>query len=105
MTPETPLTSTVIPQSYPVIRLSDEEVENPMLVIEDFFSFGHLPEIRHMLWQWYKCTVTGTFPRDLQRSERKEITHLFEHLEKLVEAAHLLNHRRLLKKWQSRDAA
>jgi len=100
MTSETAQSDTFIPQNYPTFRLSEEEIENPFLVLEDFFSFGHLPDVRQMMWEWYKSTVTGTFPRDLDRRERKEITHLFEYLERLVEATHLINRTRLIEEWK-----
>ena len=92
-----------IPQNYPLFKLSEEEVADPSLVIEDFFSFAHLPEIRQMLWEWFKTTVTGSFPKDLYRNKRQEIVLLYEHLEKLVEAAHLLNHQRLVNKYDNHD--
>jgi hypothetical protein len=57
-------------------QLSPEETENPWLVIHDLFSYDHLPGIRDMLWQWLKATVTGSYHK---------------HLEKLVEAVHLLH--------------
>lgn len=102
MPPENASLDNFIPHDYPTFKLSDEEIEDPFLTIEDFFSFGHLPDIRQMMWEWYKSTVTGTFPRDLERRERKEITHLFEYLERLIEATHLLNQRRLMEEWKNR---
>jgi len=103
MTSETAIVETFIPQAYPLFKLSDEEAQDPLQVIEDFFSFVHLPEIRQMLCNWFKSTVTGTFPRDPDRTGRKEIVLLYEHLEKLVEAAHLLNHQRLVNKYDNHD--
>lgn len=100
MTTEAAQIETLIPQDYPTLKLTDEEIEDPYLAIEDFFLFAHLPELRLMMWEWFKTTVTGTFPRDLERRERKEIAHLYEYLEKLIEATHLLNQRRLINKYK-----
>jgi hypothetical protein len=69
--------------------------EDPMLVIQDFFDYAHLPEARQQLWEMLKTIVTGNFPRTLNRRERTDLVYFYEQLEKLVEAAHLLyqNHR------------
>jgi len=79
---------------YPTHKLTEEEIADPLLVLQDFFSFGHLPDVRQMLWDWLRATVTGTFPKELDRRERNEILYLYEYLERLIEAAHLINEQR-----------
>jgi hypothetical protein len=79
--------------NYPTFYLSDEEVIDPFSVFKDFFSFAHLPEVREMLWLSLKTTVTGSFPQGeaLNPRDRLYIILLYEQLQRLVEAVHLLN--------------
>lgn len=72
-------------------HLSREEMEQPMQVIHDFFSYGHLPEIRDQLWELLKTTITGNYCKTLSRRERSDILYFYERLEKLVEAIHLVS--------------
>lgn len=70
--------------------LSPEEMDNPYLVIEEFFDFADVSEIRTLLWEWLKTTVTGAYPKHLSRTERATLLDLYEKMEKLVEAAYIL---------------
>ena len=86
-------TEQLLLHNYPVFYLNEREIADPFLVIRDLFSHGHLPEMRDMLWQLFKATITGSFPEGeaLLRKERVEMVVLFELLLRLFEAAHLLN--------------
>lgn len=83
--------------NYPVFYLRKEEINDPLLTIKEFFSFAHLPEVREMLWLSHKTNVTGSFPHDeaLNPRERIHIVLLYEHLLRLIEAAYLINERKL----------
>jgi hypothetical protein len=83
---------------YPIFYLSEEEVADPLSVITSFFSFAHLPEVKEMLWLSLKTNVTGSFPHGdtLNPRDRYDIVLLYEQLTRLVEAAHLLNEKRIL---------
>lgn len=70
--------------------LSSQETENPSLVFDELFDFAHLPEIRDMLWVWLKATVCGSFHRTLSRTEKENLLALYEKMQKLVEAAYLV---------------
>jgi hypothetical protein len=72
-------------------KLNAEQIADPMLVINEFFNVGHLPQIREMLWELLKTTVTGNYCTVLTRKERANLLYFFEQLEKLVEANHLLH--------------
>lgn len=74
----------------PIRALSKEETKKPMLVIEELFDFADLEDVREMLWTWLKVTVTGTYHKELSASERSAILSLYEKMEKLVEAAHVM---------------
>ncbi len=71
-------------------QLSKQEVDNPYLVIEELFDFAHLPDVREMLWDWLKTTVTGSFHKTLSSADRHVMIALYEKMEKLTEAAHIL---------------
>src|SRR6266700_1879790 len=83
--------------NYPTHQLTDTEINDPYLVIEDFFSFAYLPDVRVMLCQSFKATITGNYPKELDRLERNDVVCLYEYMQKLVEASHLINEKRKLK--------
>lgn len=70
--------------------LTKEEMENPNLVLEELFDFAHLPEIRNLLWEWLKTTVTGDFNESLDPREKSAILFLYEKMQKLIEASYLI---------------
>jgi hypothetical protein len=76
---------------FPICKLSPEEINNPYLVLNDFFSIGHLPEVREKLWEFFKVTITGSYPERLDTIEKIHLVCLYEYLEKLVEAVYLIN--------------
>jgi len=76
---------------FPTCKLTLSETENPYLVIEELFDFARLPELRQMLWDSFKANVTGSFPRKLHSHERMDIVSLYEYMEKLLEATHIIN--------------
>ncbi len=84
------------PKNAPVLhRLTTAETKDPMLVIDELFDFADLPDVRELMWTWLKVTVTGTYHKELSASERSAILTLYEKLEKLVEASHVMaNHNR-----------
>jgi hypothetical protein len=63
-------------------------------VIDELFDFADLHDVRALLWSWLKTTVTGTYHKDLSATERSAIITLYEKLEKLVEAAHVMHESR-----------
>ena len=87
-------TNTVVLQNYPTHKLTGEEINDPYLVIDDLFQFGHLPDRREMLWNSFKSNITGTYHKELTRKERNEIVYLHEYMERLVEATHIINESR-----------
>ncbi|MFZ6024835.1 MAG: hypothetical protein ACOYVG_10345 [Bacteroidota bacterium] len=71
--------------------LNKDEISNPQLVIAELFDFAHLPELKQLLWEWLKATVSGSYNKTLSKRERASILLLYEHMEKLIEANHLLH--------------
>lgn len=71
--------------------LTKEEVTDPTLVLNEIFDFAHLPEWRTLLWEWLKITVSGTYNNESAETDRNSILFLYEKLQKLIEAAHLIH--------------
>lgn len=74
--------------------LSDEERKNPYSVIDKLFDFAHLPQIREMLWDWFKVTVTGEFSARSWDS-KADLVYFFEKVQLLIEAVYLIHESRL----------
>lgn len=72
-------------------QLTPEEVQQPARVLHELFDYAHLPELRAVLWEWLKCTVTGGFVENMDLQQRNSILFLYEHMQKLIEAAHLIH--------------
>lgn len=73
-------------------KLEEEEIKNPYLVLYRFFDYANINSQREHLWEWLKITVSGTFSSELlSRGNRYDMIYFYEHLEKLIEAAHLIN--------------
>lgn len=71
-------------------KLGNEEIADPYKVIHSLFDFAHLPQIREMLWDFLKITVSGTW-HALSTSDRADMLYFFEKLEKVVEASHIIH--------------
>ncbi len=77
---------------YPVwhdkpFRLTVNEITNPMQVLEDFFFFYPLPEVRKLLWGWLSDALHNS------EVNAGAVITLFENLDRLIEAVHLINQR------------
>lgn len=84
-------------QDYPAAeleprKLSKEEIANPYEVIGELFSYGNLPQLREALWEWLKLTVSGSYHHESRR-DRANMLHLYEKMEKLIEAVHIIHQR------------
>jgi hypothetical protein len=75
----------------PLYTLSPAETKTPLLVVEELFDFADLDDVRELLWSWLKATITGTYHKELSATERSAILTLYEKLEKLVEASHVMH--------------
>jgi hypothetical protein len=70
--------------------LSPEEHADPSRVISELFLDLGLPIVKQYMWEGLKATVSGTF-HHLSKRERELYLILYEHLERLVEAAHIIH--------------
>lgn len=83
--------------------LSEEEITDPYLVIHEIFDFADLADIRELLWDWLKTTVTGDYHKQLTATERSTILTMYEKMEKLIEAAYLLQEKSITKNIRTRN--
>jgi HEPN domain-containing protein len=71
--------------------LTEEEIADPMMVVNEVFDYAHLPDLRNTLWEWLKTTISGNFNKSsLHFRDRESLIAFYEMMEKLLEAAHLL---------------
>ena len=72
-------------------KLSEEEIRNPQLVIDRFFDYAGLENLREYLWDWFKLTISGTFNTQLiDKHRRYDMIIFYEHIERIIEAAHII---------------
>ena len=74
-------------------KLTEEENKNPLLAIEGFFDYAHLPQIREMFWELLKTLVTGNYSK-LSPNEQADLFYFLEQLEKLIEASYLIRQKK-----------
>lgn len=77
------------------IHLSDEEMQEPMLVIERFFGDYRLHECRHHLWTMVETCLTTDNDGFSDAEERGNLLLHYRDLERLLEAAALLMSKRV----------
>lgn len=71
--------------------LTDKEIAEPMIVVNEVFDYAHLPDLRNTLWEWLKTTVSGNFnKKSLHYKDRESLLAFYEKIQKLLEASHLL---------------
>jgi len=72
-------------------KLTSHQTENPCLVFYELFDYASLPMLKEHLWQWLKLTVTGGYTKKyFHYNDRDNILTLYEHLERLLEASHII---------------
>ena len=72
-------------------KLNKKEVRNPQLVIDEFFDYARITQVRDLLWSWLESTITGDFPKGLTIRERGRIIAFYNHVEKLIEGVHVIH--------------
>jgi hypothetical protein len=76
-------------------KLSIDEIEHPEKVIEEFFQFAHLPQVRWYMWESLKTLVAGNYIH-LKSKERSNLIYFHEQIEKLVEVVHVMHEKQRL---------
>jgi hypothetical protein len=62
--------------------LTDEEIADPMKVVDEIFDYAHLPDLRHTLWEWLKTTISGNFNKSsLHFRDRESLIAFYEKMQ------------------------
>ena len=72
-------------------KLRNKQTIDPMLVIYELFDFAKPEQVKEILWNWLKSTVTSNFSEELSTEEKTAILLLYEKFVKLIESAAILN--------------
>jgi hypothetical protein len=72
------------------LRLTEEERNNPLLVIKDFFECYHLNDVRDLFWKWLVEVLSSSGSISSEALERGNHIFFYEKLEALIEACYLL---------------
>jgi len=72
------------------LRLTSEQIENPNLVLTDFFQCYHLHDVRELMWQWLTAAVSIPGSHADDGHERNNYMFFYEKMESLVEAAWIM---------------
>lgn len=73
-------------------HLEEDEIQDPFLVIYRFFDYAGIASQREHLWEWLKTMVSGTYSTPLfSKGRRYDMLYFYEHIERLIEAAHLIH--------------
>lgn len=72
------------------MQFNTEAAESPYETIRELFSYSNLPGLRDILWGWLKVTVSGIH-HEQTVIQRSDLVFLYEKMEELVEAAHVIN--------------
>jgi len=72
------------------LRLTEEQLNNPISVFNDFFQAYHLNETREVLWEWLLAIISSAGSISSDPLERSNHIYFYEKLEEIIEAAFLL---------------
>ena len=73
------------------LLLTPAQIENPNLILTDFFQCYHLQDVREIMWQWVTEVVSDPNSHSNDHLERKNNLFFYEKIEALVEAAWIMN--------------
>jgi len=72
------------------LRLTEEQLNNPFLGLDDFFECYHLNETRELLWQWFSAVISSPGSISSEPLERSNHIYFYERIEELIEAAFVI---------------
>ncbi len=72
------------------LRLTKEQKQDPLPVLDDFFECYHLNETREILWQWLTEVVSSPRSISIESHDRSNQVYFYEKIEGLIEAVFVL---------------
>jgi hypothetical protein len=88
---KTSLEATDQPAINQLTLLSKEQQQNPITVLEEFFSNYHLQDIRECLWDWLEAALASENGTYQTGKARGSLLFLYKNIETLTEAAFILH--------------
>lgn len=82
------------------LRLNEDQRQNPILILDDFFECYHLNEVRELLWNWFVEVMSSPHGISIDPHERNNHIYFYEKIEALVEASFIIKkkvHKRMRK--------
>jgi len=73
------------------LRLTEEQMHDPILVLTDFFQYYHLKDTREILWDWLTEVISSTRRLSSDPHDRGNQLYFYERIEELIEAALLIS--------------
>jgi hypothetical protein len=68
------------------LRLTEAEKQNLYGVVEEFYSWFHLQDIRDILWEWLTAALSSDSIHYGNGGARSNLIFVYEKLELLIEA-------------------
>jgi hypothetical protein len=75
------------------LRLTKEQKQDPLLILDEFFQCYHLNETRQILWEWFTEAVSSTRSISIEGSDRNNHVYFYEKVEEVIEAAYVIRKR------------
>ena len=75
------------------LRLTKEQKQDPLLVLDDFFECYHLNEVRETFWEWLSEVVSSTRSISSESNDRSNHFYFYEKIEGVIEAAFIIKKR------------
>ncbi len=80
------------------LRLTKEQKQDPLPVLDDFFECFHLNEVRQILWKWLTEAISSEGVIATDAYARIDHIYFYEKIETIIEAAYVMKkklHKRL----------
>ncbi|HEX6431895.1 MAG TPA: hypothetical protein VF008_29590 [Niastella sp.] len=75
------------------LRLTEEQKQDPIPVLDDFFECYHLNDTREILWTWLTVVVSSSRSISIESLERSNHVYFYEKIEEVIEAAFIITRR------------
>ena len=77
------------------LRLTEEQLDKPLLAITDFFESYHLQDAREIMWAWTTAVISSPGSISSEPLDRQNHFYFYEKIEQLIEAAFIIcnNHK------------
>jgi hypothetical protein len=88
------------------LRLTKEQMQDPMLILDDFFQCYHLNETRQILWEWFTEVISSSRSISIEGLGRSNHVYFYEKVEEIIEAAFVIKkrlHKRRLRKQKKKN--